>query len=203
MSKNKYKNNDSVNKRIKQPIENDGFTESESDELEENEDYEEWIEPGEESHQLLRQEVVEPSRERGVPHRVDTWNTAQSLTDTSEEIYGLDESSDGGVGEFKTNLAEEGISTFQILEDAKEGTEKETDGFLESDRDIDHRGARVPSKGFPWWWILLPLIILGLIWGITRQPTGNKTTPNSSTSQAPIQMMVVELPDYFNSVELL
>lgn len=41
------------------------------------------------------------------------------------------------------------------------------------------------SGGFPWWWILLPLILLALIYGLTRKPTPpvNQQTESRVTYQ--------------------
>ena len=51
------------------------------------------------------------------------------------------------------------------------------------------------AKGFPWWWILLPLILLALIYGLTRPATTPQPTPTTTTSFLPgIEVLVGNLP---------
>ena len=42
------------------------------------------------------------------------------------------------------------------------------------------------NKGFPWWWILLPLILLAIIYGLSRPATTPGTTPSNTTSYLPL-----------------
>lgn len=51
----------------------------------------------------------------------------------------------------------------------------------------DTRNTRRDKKpevrgGFPWWWILLPLILLALIYGLTRNPTPPVDEPTGTTT---------------------
>lgn len=44
------------------------------------------------------------------------------------------------------------------------------------------RVSYTKRKGFPWWWILLPLILLALIYGLSRPATTPGTTSPNTTS---------------------
>lgn len=66
------------------------------------------------------------------------------------------------------------------------------DQTVEKKEPLDRRPHRpqmrvnsAKPKGFPWWWILLPLILLALIYGLTRPPAAPKTPSTSTTSFAP------------------
>ena len=47
---------------------------------------------------------------------------------------------------------------------------------------LNERRGREVTKGFPWWWILLPLILLALIYGLTRNPTPPADEPSGTTT---------------------
>lgn len=171
MSKNKYKNNDLLNKKIKKPL---------GEQLEDLAD----VPPTLESpidEEPVTDEVVPPlleqSHDAEVYARPDLWDNAQAKLRPTAEL--LDESYDdeGGIGEFREQLTTEGISDEQM----EEATEPPLDS--------NYVGAPPSRTGFPWWWILLPLLIIGLLYGLTRKPTESQTPPTSTTSQGPVMIL--------------
>jgi len=187
MSRNKYKNNDSLNKKIKQSPSAEGPNQTL------NNEYDQRMEASEQdatSHER-QQRAAEPSRERDGLQRVDVWDNAQVLGPTSVHLNESDHSSDGGIGEFKDTLSGGDVPRKKITE------------TVDPEPGPSRAGAKVPAKGFPWWWILLPLIIIGLIWGLTRKPVDNTDNPESTSTQVPSQIMVAEQADYFKDLNLL
>lgn len=186
MSRNKYKNNEPLNEKVKQPMSGEGSDSSLPD-------FDE-PEPTEEQGAIIdeeRQRAAEPSREYDGIQRGDVWDNAQAVGPSAMDPNETDYSSDGGIGEFKDTLIDDGVPRKKVTE------------VMDPDSGPGHVGAKVPAKGFPWWWILLPLIIIGIIWGLTRKPVDNTKTPESTTTQIPTQIMMVEKPQYFTTLELL
>ena len=186
MSRNKYKNNESLNERVKQSSGVGSSHESLNE-------YDQRMEASEQdaiSHER-QQRASEPSRERDGLQRVDVWDNAQTLGSSSLNLNKSDHSSDGGIGEFKDTLSGGGVPRKKITE------------TVDPESGSSRVGAKVPVKGFPWWWILLPLIIIGLIWGLTRKPVDNTETPNSTSTQGPSQIMLAEQAEYFKGLNLL
>lgn len=59
----------------------------------------------------------------------------------------------------------------------------EESGEVKRDTRLDRHGKKPePRSGFPWWWILLPLILLALIYGLTRNPTPPVDEPSGTTT---------------------
>ncbi len=170
MSKNKYKNNDSLNKKVEP-----AFAENElRDELKDaqpnvapvrDEQY-----PEEEAiPEAIRREAVAPSRDSDRFQRVDAWDNVQSKVRPNTDLHATDHVSDGGLGEFKEQLITDGMPREAITE--------------VTDPAVGPAYGDAPRRGFPWWWILLPLIILGIIYGLTREPVDANNPPASTTSQ--------------------
>lgn len=186
MSRNKYKNNESLNEKVRQSSGVEGSDDSLSE-------YDQRMEASEQdaiSHER-QQRAAEPSRERDGVQRVDVWDNAQALGTSSVNLNRSDHSSDGGIGEFKDTLSGGGVPRNKITE------------TVDPESGPSQVGAKVPAKGFPWWWILLPLIIIGLIWGLTRKPVDNTENPDSTSTQGSRQIMVAEQADYFKELNLL
>lgn len=54
---------------------------------------------------------------------------------------------------------------------------------------LENKGRRT---GFPWWWILLPLLILALLYGLSRQPAEPQTPPSSTNGQVPVEIFLTD-----------
>lgn len=220
MSRNKYKNNDSLNKKIKKPLDDEteavlldgedetgandrssarapgpGASDPSREHIEEPRERtigdRSFANEDEAIPEDVQREVMDPSRERDRFQRMDVWDNAQTKVRSTTDLYETDHSSHGGIGEFKEQLSTDGAPREKITE------------VTDPDSGTAHGTAPAPRKGFPWWWILLPLIILGLIWGLTREPKDADTTPESSTSQLPVKMILAKVPDHFQAMEIL
>lgn len=85
-----------------------------------------------------------------------------------------------------------GVKDFDVLPLGHEDDVLKDPGLFQREMD---RAVTPTSKGFPWWWILLPLILLALIYGLTRPATTPQPTPTSTTSFLPgIEAIVGQLP---------
>lgn len=170
MSKNKYKNNDTLNKKVEQAFADNELRDKLKDAqpnaaplLDEQYPEEELI-PEE-----IRREAMAPTRDSDHFQRVDAWDNAQTKVRPAMDLQATDHASDGGLGEFKEQLITDGMPRESITE--------------VTDPAAGPAYGNAPRRGFPWWWILLPLIILGIIYGLTREPVDSTNPPASTTSQ--------------------
>lgn len=193
MSKNKYKNNDSINRKVNKEFEENELREElQADRPISEPIRKDYRDEEEAIPEEVQQEAVAPSLENERFQRVDTWDNAQTKVRPTADLHATDHVSEGGLGEFKEQLITDGMPREKITE--------VTDPAAGPDY-----GTPAPRRGFPWWWILLPLVILGIIWGLTRDPIddNNPTTTPTTTSKAPIQILITELPDPLASFDLI
>ncbi|PKK38898.1 hypothetical protein ABB02_01833 [Clostridiaceae bacterium JG1575] len=163
MSKNKYKNNTDHSARPQEdPREGRG------QELVQDAPLIEERRPG-------REDVFEPEIPEGPPLISEESSAADGLRPSAEPRMpspgGTKSEADPfeeGQDPMRINPEEEAL---QLRNQAVVGTDRLSDNvdeLFELEPAPVEASSAEPSKGFPWWWILLPIVLLALIYALTR-----------------------------------